>query len=58
MAYFGHTVKIFDSDLRQLDTACERIRHDEAQLHRDGLIEMPKFLVSFISSYFTLILFL
>ncbi|CAF4886232.1 unnamed protein product [Rotaria socialis] len=47
-AYFGHIVKIFDSDLKQLDTACERIRYDEDQLYRDGLIEVPKFLVSFI----------
>jgi 3-hydroxyacyl-CoA dehydrogenase len=56
-AYFGHTVKIFDSDLRQLDTACERIHHDEDQLYRDGLIEVPKFLVSFIYRYITFILF-
>ena len=46
LAYCGHIVKIFDSDLKQLDTACERIRHDEDQLYRDGLIESPKFLVS------------
>jgi len=57
-AYFGHVVKIFDSDLKQLDTACERIHHDEDQLYRDGLIEMPKFLVSFIHKYKTFIVFL
>lgn len=43
-AYYGHTVKIFDSDIKQLDTVCERIHHDEEQLYRDGLIEVPKFL--------------
>ncbi|CAF1273587.1 unnamed protein product [Adineta ricciae] len=43
-AYYGHVVKIFDSDLKQLDSACERIHHDEDQLYRDGLIESPKFL--------------
>ena len=46
LAHCGHIVKIFDSDLKQLDTVCERIRHDEDQLYRDGLIESPKFLVS------------
>ena len=46
-AYYGHVVKIFDSDIKQLDTACERIHHDEDQLYRDGLIGVPKFLVSF-----------
>ena len=45
-AYYGHVVKIFDNDLKQLDSACERIHHDEDQLYRDGLIESPKFLVS------------
>ncbi|CAF0851524.1 unnamed protein product [Adineta steineri] len=43
-AYYGHIIKIFDSDLKQLDSACDRIHHDEDQLYRDGLIEMPKFL--------------
>ncbi len=50
-AYSGHVVKIFDSDLKQLDTACERIHHDEDQLYRDGLTEVPKFLVSLIAKY-------
>jgi 3-hydroxyacyl-CoA dehydrogenase len=57
-AYFGHVVKIFDSDLKQLDTACERIHHDEDQLYRDGLTEVPKFLVSFIYKYKTFSMFL
>ena len=47
-AYFGHVVKVFDCDLRQLDTACERIRHDEDELYREGLTEVPKFSVSLI----------
>jgi hypothetical protein len=46
---------MFDSDLKQLDTVCERIHHDEDQLYRDGLIEAPKFLVSLISKYLTLV---
>ena len=45
-AYYGHCVKMFDNDLKQLDNAFERIHYDEDQLYRDGLIEMPKFLVS------------
>lgn len=45
-AYFGHIVKIYDSGLKQLDSVCERIRHDEDELYRDGLIETPKFTVS------------
>ncbi len=56
-AYSGHVVKIFDSDLKQLDTACERIHHDEDQLYRDGLTEVPKFLVSLFSKYITFTLF-
>jgi hypothetical protein len=49
---------MFDSDLQQLDTVCERIHHDEDQLYRDGLIEMPKFVVSFIYKSVSLVLFL
>lgn len=41
-------VKIFDSDLKQLDTACERIHHDEDDLYREGLTEIPKFPVSVV----------
>jgi 3-hydroxyacyl-CoA dehydrogenase len=49
---------MFDSDLQQLDTVCERIHHDEDQLYRDGLIEVPKFVVSFIYKSVSLVLFL
>jgi hypothetical protein len=56
LAYCGHIVKIFDSDLKQLDTVCERIRHDEDQLYRDGLIESPKFLVSCMFSVVVLLI--
>ena len=52
LSYFGHLVKIFDSNLRELDSVCERIHHDEDQLYRDGLIETPKFLVIFFHSSF------
>lgn len=58
-AYFNHTVKMFDSDIKQLDMVCERIRHDEDELYRDGLIEVPRFPVSLINkskSIFILVL--
>ncbi|CAF0847011.1 unnamed protein product [Didymodactylos carnosus] len=42
-SYFGHIVKMYDADLKQLDSVCERIHADEDELYRDGLIEVPKF---------------
>ena len=46
LAYYGHLVKVYDKNLRELDSVCERIHHDEDQYYRDGLIETPKFLVN------------
>lgn len=46
----NHLVKIFDSDLKQLDSLHQRIHHDEDQLYRDGLTINPTFPVSSLRS--------
>jgi hypothetical protein len=48
-ALWNHGEKVFDVDLRQLDSLHQRLHHDEDQLFRDGLTLTPTFPVSPIS---------
>jgi hypothetical protein len=45
MAYHGHRVKMYDSNVNMLDSAHGRIEEDKRQLQKDGLLPHPNFVV-------------